>query len=180
MIITIMGKPGSGKSTVGKLIAKELKYDYFSGGDLRGKIAMERGLTIDELNKIGETERWTDDECDKLIEKMGKEQNNLVLDSRTAWHFVPKSFKVFLDVDLKEAAKRVFKDQRPDEEKASSANELYESMNARMENDNSRYKKWYKIDYLNLKNYDLVIDTTKLSPQETVKRILAEVKKRMN
>ncbi|MBS3147751.1 cytidylate kinase family protein [Candidatus Woesearchaeota archaeon] len=180
MIITIMGKPGSGKSTVGKLIAKELKYDYFSGGDLRGKIAMERGLTIDELNKIGETERWTDDECDKLIEKMGKEQNNLVLDSRTAWHFVPKSFKVFLDVDLKEAAKRVFKDQRPDEEKASSANELYERMNARMENDNSRYKKWYKIDYLNLKNYDLVIDTTKLSPQETVKRILAEVKKRMN
>lgn len=176
MIITITGKPGSGKSTVGKLLAKELGYEYFSGGDLRGKIALDRGITIDELNKIGEAERWTDEECDKLIEKMGKERDSLILDSRTAWHFVPKSFKVFLDVDLMEAAKRVFKDQRPDEEKASSAKELHGRMKARMESDAQRYKKWYGIDYLDAKNYDLVIDTTKLTPQMTVKKILDAVR----
>ena len=38
MIITISGLPGSGKSTIGKMLAKKLGYKFYSMGDLRGKI----------------------------------------------------------------------------------------------------------------------------------------------
>ncbi len=178
MIITISGKPGSGKSTVGRLLAKKLGYRFFSAGDLRGRIAMERGLTIDQLNEIGKTEKWTDEECDKLLEKMGKTENDLVFDSRLAWHFVPNSFKIFLDVDLKEAAKRIFSSIRSDEARHNSVDEMLDAITKRMNSDDERYKKWYGLSYLDLTHYDLVIDTTQLTPDKTVTKIMQELKKR--
>jgi len=172
MIISITGKPGSGKSTVAKLVAKELGFKFFSAGDLRGKIAMKHKMTIDELNEVGKKEKWTDEECDKLLEMMGKEEDNLVFDSRLAWHFVPKSVKVFLDVDVNEAARRIFKDQRPDEARTGSQKEMADRINKRMNNDAERYKKWYNLDLLNLKNYELIIDTTKFTPKQVAKKIV--------
>lgn len=178
MIISITGKPGSGKSTVGKMVAKELGYQFFSAGDLRGQIAMKHNMTIDQLNEVGKKEAWTDKECDDLLIKMGKEKDNMVFDSRLAWHFIPQSFKIFLDVDLNVAAKRIFKDQRVDEAKASSEKEMHERLMARMNADSERYKKWYSLDIFKLKQYDLVIDTSKMKPDEIMKKILDEVKKR--
>ncbi|MBU0540313.1 AAA family ATPase, partial [Patescibacteria group bacterium] len=64
MIITISGVPGSGKTTVAKILAERLGMKFYSMGDLRGKMATERGLTIDELNKLGETEAFTDNDVD--------------------------------------------------------------------------------------------------------------------
>ena len=64
MIITISGKPGSGKSTVAKIIAAKLGLNKYSIGDLRGKMALDRGITIDELNEVGEKEDFTDKEAD--------------------------------------------------------------------------------------------------------------------
>ena len=71
MIITISGVPGSGKSTAGKSVARKLGYEYVSMGDFRGKMAMERGLTIDELNKLGEKEDWTDRQADEYQRELG-------------------------------------------------------------------------------------------------------------
>lgn len=176
MIISIAGKPGSGKSTVAKLLAKKLKYSFFSAGDLRGKIATKHKMTIEELNKVGEKERWTDEECDTLLEKMGKQEDNVVFDSRLAWHFVPQSFKIFLDVDLHEAAKRVFANPRKDEKKTSSVDETYKNMLARHKSDVTRYKKWYKLDIDKMKNYDVVIDTTKLTQERVFQKVLDAVK----
>ncbi|MGH9879179.1 MAG: nucleoside monophosphate kinase, partial [Nitrososphaerales archaeon] len=56
MIITIAGRPGSGKTTVAKEVAKRLGFKHLSTGDMRGQLAMEHGLTIDQLNEIGKKE----------------------------------------------------------------------------------------------------------------------------
>lgn len=172
MIITISGLPGSGKSTIGKRLAKQLGYRFYSVGDLRGKMAMERGMSIDELNKLGEQEAWTDDEVDAYQKKLGETEDNFVIDGRLSWYFIPKSFKVFLIVAVEEGARRIFKRQRPDEAPAATLPEMAANIRARIVSDNTRYQKWYGIRFDDSKNYDLVIDTTHSNPKVTVGKIL--------
>ena len=178
MIITISGRPGSGKSTLAKELAKKLGYRRYSGGDMRGRIAMKMGITIDKLNEIGMKEDWTDKEVDKQIEEIGKSEDNFVFDSWLAWHFIPNSVKIFLDVDLKVGAQRVFANPRPDEERKNSVEEVYDMIYERMEQTRARFKKWYGVDFLDVKNYDFVLDTTNLTIEQSIEKVLEFVKKK--
>ena len=51
MIITISGTPGSGKSTVAKMIATKLGFKHYSTGDFMRQMAKERGISLEELSK---------------------------------------------------------------------------------------------------------------------------------
>lgn len=169
--------PGSGKTTVAKRIAKKLKLKHYSTGDLRGKIALKHGMNIDELNKIGEKERWTDKEIDDYQKRLGKTKDNFIIDGRLGWYFIPKSIKIFLDVKLKEGAKRIFMaGKRPDEKKYRSINEALEEIKKRINSDKKRYKKYYNITPYLKKHYDLWLDTTNLAKEEVVDKVLKFVK----
>ncbi len=54
MIIAIHGQAGSGKSSISKLLARRLGYKRYSVGGLRREIAKKHGLTLAQLNKVGE------------------------------------------------------------------------------------------------------------------------------
>jgi len=180
MILTLTGVPGAGKSTIAAMLSKKLNMPWYSIGDLRGKMADEKGITIDELNTIGETQPFSDNEVDAYQEKLGREQDNFILDGRLSWHFVPQSFKIFLDVDEDEAANRIFEASkqglRKDEKPYQSAQEVKESVHARLASDQKRYKQYYDVDYLDRSNYDLVIDTTTMTPDKIVEQILLKMK----
>ena len=51
MQITIGGMPGSGKSTIGKMLAKSLGYKYYSIGEIRRELAQKRGLTMERVKR---------------------------------------------------------------------------------------------------------------------------------
>src|SRR3989338_515710 len=123
MIITISGLPGSGKSTIGKMLAEKLGYRFYSIGDLRGKMAMDRGMTIEEFNALGEKEAWTDKEADEYQVALAKREDNFIIDGRVSFYFIPQSFKIFLTVDPDVAAARVFVHTRPDEKQAATVAE---------------------------------------------------------
>lgn len=177
MIITISGMPGSGKSSVGRMVAKKLGCVFYSIGDLRGKWALERGMTIDELNKVGETEDWTDKKADEWQVEAAKKEENVVIDGRLSFHFIPKSFKVFLTVDPGVGADRVSGDMREDE-RTNDTEQLKNNLAKRIESDILRYRKYYSVDIMDMKNYDLVVDTTKMKPEEVAERILGEARKK--
>lgn len=180
MIITISGKPGSGKSTVAKMLARKLGYRHYSMGDLRGKMALERGMNIDQLNALGEKDPSTDREIDARQEKLGMEEDNFVIDSRMGFHFIPHSLKIYLDISAKEAARRIFSDNanRPDERAYKSAAEAGAAQCKRVESDSKRYIKYYGVDCYDRSNYDVVIDTTKLRPGQVVEIIIGAIKER--
>lgn len=178
MIISISGKPGSGKSTVAKTLAKKLNLKHFSGGDFMRQMAKERSISLLELSKIAEKDRSVDEEIDKQTIELGKKENDFVIDSRTAWHFIPRSIKIFLDVGLAEGAKRIFNDLRPEEKENTTIEHIRANIVRREASEQQRYKKYYNIDSFNKKNYDLVIDTTNLTPDQVVNKITEFVKKK--
>ena len=172
MIITISGTPGTGKSVTAKFLCKKLGLKHFSIGDIRGEMALERGITIDQLNEIGKNEDWTDREADRMTEKLGQEDDNFVIDGRIAFHFIPHSIKVFLKGDLRLGATRIFKEQRPDEKHHDSIENLYQMLKGRIQSDDDRYKKWYGLNFKDPKHYDLVIETDNITPGETADIII--------
>ncbi|MCK4335480.1 MAG: cytidylate kinase family protein [Candidatus Aenigmarchaeota archaeon] len=171
MIITISGLPGSGKTAVGKLLAERIGLKFYSIGDLRGKMAMERGLTIDQLNEIGMKEDWTDKKVDEYQKELGEREDNFVIDSWLGFHFVPHSIKIFLYVDLEVGAERIFRSQREDEEKKKTVEEIHEMIKKRVKQTDERYKKYYGIDFLDRSHYDMVIDTTNLAINQVIEEI---------
>src|SRR3989344_5139150 len=179
-IITITGLPGSGKSSTARGVAKALGYEHFSSGDLFRKIAAGRGLSIEEINFAAEKQREIDLEVDHLLVKMGKEKNNLVIDSRMAWHWIPDSFKVFLDLDPQIALERTFaqiqKEGRASQD-ASTIEEVRENTLKRVQSEQKRYWNLYHVDITDKKQFDLVVDTGHKSIEEVVSIILEEYQK---
>ena len=96
MIITISGQAGSGKSTVASLVSKALHFKHYSIGDMRRKMAEERGLTLTQLNKLGETQDFTDREVDDFQRRIGQEEDDFAIDGRTSWYFIPHSIAIYL------------------------------------------------------------------------------------
>lgn len=176
MIITLSGLPGSGKTTVAKRLSEALQIPWYSIGDLRGKLAAERGMTIDEYNAFGETNPSTDNDVDAYQTKLGESGESFIIDGRVSWHFIPRALKVFLSVDPDEGARRVFganRADRADEVAWATQEEVKAAVAKRMASDDKRYKMYYGIDFLDPKNYDLVVDTTSMRPEKVVEEILA-------
>lgn len=160
MIITICGKPGSGKSTVARYLAKKLHYRFVSIGDQARKIAAGMGISIVELSKRAEKDKKIDRMIDSFHLKY-KNKDNIVMDSRIAFYFFPKSLKIFLNVSPEIAAKRILSAKRSTE-KEKTFREALKEVKKRFQVDRKRYKKYYNIDIYDFRNYDIAIDTSKI------------------
>ena len=171
MIITITGKPCSGKGAVTAYLVEKYGFEKFSAGDIFRKIAAERGVDVLELNRINDTS--IDHLLDSEVTRVGTENigRKMIFDSRTAWHFVPESFKVFIDVQPEEQARRLLGSGRNTEKIDISMEEAISSLAERWELENKRYMAIYGFDNRDKANYDLVVDNTNLTIEETGKAI---------
>ena len=178
MQITIQGAQGSGKSTVAKLLAEKLKYKHYSAGDFMRQIAAKRGMSLLELSKIAEKDGGAiDKELDDLVRSVGKKEKDFVLDGRLGFFFIPKSFKIYLTVNLDEAARRIFGNKRPGETENTTLAKTKANILRRIKSEHTRYKSYYGVEYPpKLDGFELVVDTTKLSPIDTVGVILKALK----
>lgn len=136
-------------------------------------MAAERGQTVLELSRDAEGDPSVDLEIDRRTARLGADRDGFVMDSRLAWHFIPHSIKVFLDVSGEEAARRIFNARRATEMENVDMDATLRSTMARLASEVSRYRHYYGIDYLDPSNYDLVVDTTGLDVADVVERIVA-------
>lgn len=175
-IITISGVPGSGKSSTAKGIALKLGYEHFSSGDLFRKIAAERGISIEEINFTAEKQKEIDLETDEFIRNIGSARDKFVMDSRTAFHWIPDSFKIFLYLDPRIAAERVFahiaKEGRVSQI-SSSVEETYGKTIQRLESERKRYMDLYGIDFTDKENFDLYLDTSLNTLEEVIDMVIS-------
>ncbi len=187
MIISFNGDEGSGKSTIAKKVAEELSYPRYYMGQIFRDMAKKRGMTIAEYVKSGEEDPNVDKEVDDYLLSLRKKEANFVVESRTAWHLIPDSLKIYLKVDEREGAKRIFKqlmeeadNSRNEIKKVSTPEDVLENIRRRRETDDLRYKKYYGINIRDPKNYDLFLDTTKLAREEVFERVIDFINKSTN
>jgi len=184
MVITVNGTPGSGKSSVSKKLAIKLGWPRFYGGGIRRIQAKAMGLTLAEFNKLGETDNSTDFVVDNYLKELPKRYPNCIIESRTAWHLIPNSIKLYLDVDEKIGAERVFNElkkssKRNEDKKLHSIAAVLKSHQRRKLSDYRRYKKYYHFNLYDKKNYDFVLDTTNLDKKQVFAEIYQYLKKRL-
>lgn len=176
MRITISGKAGAGKSTVAKLLSEKLKLKHYSIGDLMRVMAQEKRITLLEFNKLAEKNKSIDFELDNKLKELGKAKDNFIVDGRLTAYFIPYAeVKVFLDADDKVRAKRILKDKRHKGE-GKGIKEITSVIKKREDSEKKRYKKYYGVNYLNKKLYNYVIDTTNLSVNDVVEKIMKFIK----
>jgi len=178
MIITISGTPGSGKSTIAEILAKELKIKRYSVGDFRREMAKKMGITLGQLNELGEKKEFTDKDADDWQIEIGKKEDNFIIDGRLSYHFIPNSIKIFLDVSPEIGSRRIMEDTKENRktEVVSDEKLALKAWHQRTESDIKRYKRYYNLNPYDKKQYDLFLDTSKLTVKEVVEKIKEFIK----
>ncbi len=170
--ITLTGDLGSGKSTVASLIVNRTGAEYVSTGVICRRVAESHGMSVLEMNQYMETHPELDHEIDDGIAALSDVDRRMIIDSRMAWHFVRRSFRVYLSCDLRTSAVRITGDGRATE-MYSSVEEAMEKIAGRKASETKRYLSLYNADYTNLTNFSLVLDTTYATPVEAADVLLS-------
>lgn len=183
MIITMSGMPGSGKSTIAKRLAEHFGLKRYYMGGIRRQKAAEKGMTLAEYNTYGETHPETDQEVDAYQRRLGETEDGFIIEGRTSYFLIPQALHVFLDVDLSEAAKRIFlhiqNGANRNEGAFQSEGEVLADLERRIASDKKRYRMYYPDqDTFDPDNFDLWLDTTRLSIDEVFQNVVAFIEKK--
>lgn len=171
--ITIFGLAGTGKGTAVNILKERLGYKSFSGGDFARETARKLGVTLLEIDELSKTDKNIDIERDKVIADFGKNNDNFIVEARLGWYFIPDSFKICFICDFDERTMRIARREYKDievvrKETIQREKSIYE-----------RFDKYYGIkDFETTPKFDLVIDTTKISPEEIVETIIDNLKEK--
>lgn len=177
-VISITGDLASGQSTVAKMLAADLEYCFYHNGAYFRQLAIEKNMSVTEFGEYVENHPEIDMQIEKSAAEYAKKNKNIVIDAKMGWYAVPDSFKVYLKVDIDIAAKRAFLDpNRKNSESLPTLEAQKKDLIRRAKNDLNRYHKLYGVYRNDMSNYDFVLDTGNLTPEEVLNRIKEEYEK---
>ncbi len=174
-IIAISGPHGSGKSTIAKKLAKELNMNYISAGQVFRQMAKERDISLKEFSSIAKK----DSEIDKLIDdrtlELGQNDNTIV-DAQLAVYFTPKDIllKLYINASPEVRWQRIAHRDEVSLDYAKKETEIRETTEA------ERFKLFYDIDITDLSQYDVIINTDRMSKEEVYELAKAIIIQRKN
>jgi cytidylate kinase len=177
--ITVNGDLGSGKSTVSVGLAKRLGLRRISVGDLYREMARQRGMTALQINLHAELDDAIDGTVDKMQKEIAESGEQVVMDSRLAWHFFKNGFKVHLITEPTVAARRVLGRPANEVENYATLQEAKQRLRSRSESERQRFLVRYQADKHALRNYDLVCDTTRARPEEVIDLVVSAIEGRL-
>ncbi len=170
--ITISGLPGTGKTTVAKLLEQHLGLRYVYSGEIFRSLAEQHQMSLEEFGKYCESHRNIDEELDRYQLGILRE-GNVILEGRlSGWlayqNHIP-ALKVLLQADIQIRANRIVKREQGDVE------ERKKEILKREKSEATRYKKYYGIDVSDTSIYDVFIDAGDKTPEQIMQIILRHV-----
>lgn len=166
MQITVSGLPGSGTTTISRLLAECYDLELVSSGEIFRKLAKERGMSLAEFGALAERDPSIDLEIDKNQKSIIHSRENIILESRLAGHMAqgrPNVLKVWIKAPILTRVKRIQK-----REKSVSFDDELKKTVEREKSEAFRYKNYYGIDITDLSIYDIVIDSEKWNQYQTL------------
>ena len=177
MLITISGVPGSGKTTVARLLAERLGVPHVYAGDLYRQEAKRRGLSLAAFNELCERDHSIDRDLDAAMSERAR-QGNGVMEGRLAGFLAAENkldaLKVWLDASDETRAKRVAQREDGDWRAVLEVNRL------RHQSDANRYKAIYGYDLADHNVYDVVLATDDRTPEDLVETLSAAARARFD
>lgn len=170
--VAISGELGSGKSAVAASLAGALGASVVSTGAIHRRIAAERGQSALETNLAAEEDAAIDQQIDAELQRRGRMAEQTVFDSRMAWHFVPEALKVHLVVETRVGAERMAGRLATAVETYGSVEEAVALADERHASEQRRFLATYDVDIDRLRNYDLVVDTSRATVDEIAQHVL--------
>jgi len=165
--ITISGKICTGKSTLHNLLMKKLSWASFSTGELFRQYVKDRGLNLEQAE---EQNNKLSKKIDNQVRNLLKTKQHLIIDSWMAGitaKGIPGVLKILLickgDIRYKRFAKR----------EKISFQESKRMVDERFKNWAEKIKEIYhRDDFYDKKNFNLIIDTSHITPQVVLKKVL--------
>jgi predicted cytidylate kinase len=174
MRITISGPPGSGKTTVCRMLADELHMECVISGEVFRQMARDHGMSLAEFGLLAEQDPSYDRMLDDRMVDLARESDDIILEGRLTAHMLSRNglraFRVLLDADLDERARRVV------EREGISPDEARNRIVERERCEAARYLEYYDIDIDDHSIFDLVVDTTSISAPEVTDVILRRLR----
>ena len=180
MKITLAGSPGSGKSTLRKLLAEHYGLIRKGTGDFMRELSCKyeySDITQFLVEYVSEHPE-VDHQVDEEQRIFGKENDNFVLDAHLGFHFVPDSIRICLICDLEEAARRILDDIERTAEDATNISDSMATSQKRRDTMQKNFMSLYQVDINDHSNFDLVLDTTTLSSVEAFELVSAFIDSR--
>ncbi|MFH1095041.1 MAG: cytidylate kinase family protein [Candidatus Micrarchaeota archaeon] len=163
-IIAVAGLAGSGKNTVGSLVAKKLGWRLVE--PTFKDLARREGVSLEAFQKKAAADPHIDLKFDQELKRQCEGGHCVVSTWLGPWMAPGGVFKVWLDVSLDERARRVAGRESQDVAEAKARIFLRDAQNV------ARYQKAYGIDILDHSKFDLVIDADHSTPSRSAARII--------
>lgn len=168
--ITIGGLAGTGKGTVGKLLAEHLGYEFRSAGEYFRDIAEEKGILPSRLEELSEDDSQYDIRIDGTTKEYGESRNHFIFDGRVAWKFIPDSVKILLVCNKDTRIRRVAGREDISFDDALRATEHREVLAQ------NRYHNLYGIeDISDTSLYNFVVNTTNIDAETAMASIVGSL-----
>lgn len=176
-IIRVGGNLGAGKTTLCKKLSEYLGYYYSYTGGIFREMAKEKGLALEEFYSQLEADPVLEKSVDDCQIALMMSRDNLVMEGRVM-AFLPFS-KVFRKINLfikVDEDTGILRQMNRTENQDKTFEEMKALTRKRVQDEISRYKKLYNIsNHLDENCYDIVVDSTHLSPDELLQEVIRQI-----
>ncbi len=172
LTVTVGGLPGTGTTTLCRLLQEQLGIPYTYAGALFREEAKARGMSLAEFGALSQRDPSIDERLDDRQLHMLR-KGGLILEGRlSGWlanrHKLP-AVKVWVRCDEAERLRRIV------DRDGGTLQEQADATWAREQSEADRYRRYYGVDLKDTAFYDLVLDSTHKMPQQLADEVKALV-----